>query len=315
MSGECQPCIGSVDWNMNISSRRPPRAFARVSVVTLICALAVSSCGGVNPDDKASPKASTTTGRTLDEAFGSFDVGGHKLDMKCQGSGSPTVVYLHGFISDPSGGGAKNSGDIPGLLAKRHRVCIYDRTNVGRSRQNGVVAGPLTGKDSVRDLHALLAAAKVPGPYVLLGASFGGLLADMYASTYPDDVVGMVLLDASLPQETKIDDRFAPKSERLQADEWKTTTEQVDRLTTYQQAQEIEGNEPKVPLTFIATKVVDLPPSFPVKAMTAAIRAGQRKFVDRFSPGRLIFLDVPHYMEPVIPERIAQEVEQVIKAG
>lgn len=282
-----------------------------VSAAILIGSLAISSCGSAPPPNQSSSSAATTsTGNNID---GYFDVGGHKLNLSCAGSGSPTVVYLHGFISDPSGGGSRNSGDIPGLLDKHHRVCIYDRANVGRSRLDSVVDGPLTGKDSVQDLHALLVAAKVPGPYVLLGASFGGLIADMYAATYPDDVVGMVLLDASLPQDTKIDDRFLPKSERLQPDEWKTTTEQIDRLTTYHEAQAIEGNEPKVPLTYIGTTQIDLPS--PVKAMTAAIRAGQRRFVDRFSPGRLILLDVPHYMEPVIPDRIAREVELVIKSG
>ncbi len=299
---------GGIMNRMNTTSERLP-AFAGMSAAILICALAVSSCGTAAPNNKASSTASTSPGSTIDD---SFDVGGHKLHLQCQGSGSPTVVYLHGFISDPSGGGAQNSGDIPGLLAEHRRVCIYDRANVGLSDS---VDGPLTGKDSVHDLRALLAAAKVPGPYVLLGASFGGLIADMYASTYPDDVVGMVLLDASLPQDTNIDDRFVPKAERLQPDEWKTTTEQINQLKTYHQAQAIEGNEPKVPVTYIGTTQVDLPPSFPVKAMSAAIRAGQRAFVDRFSPGRLILLDVPHYMEPVIPERIAQEVERVIKAG
>jgi hypothetical protein len=71
---------------------------------------------------------------------GSFDVGGHKLYMRCQGTGSPTVVYLHGYIHDPSGGGSASAGTIPDLLATRNRVCVYDRANVGRSEP---VAGPL----------------------------------------------------------------------------------------------------------------------------------------------------------------------------
>ena len=49
----------------------------------------------------------------------------------------------------------------------------------------------------VADLHALLTAAAIPGPYVLAGHSFGGLVARLYAATYPDEVVGMVLIDAA----------------------------------------------------------------------------------------------------------------------
>lgn len=74
--------------------------------------------------------------------------------------------------------------------------------------------------------------------------------------------------------------------------------------------EKITRNESDIPLTFIGT--YDLPPD---PQMAAAVRRGQRAFVNRFSPGRLIRLDVPHYMEPVIPERIAREIERVIDAA
>ncbi len=69
-----------------------------------------------------------------------------------------------------------------------------------------------------------------------------------------------------------------------------------------------------MPVTYLAVKELDLPPSLPVKEMTAAIRRVQRNFVGQFSPGRLVFVDVAHYMEPVIPERIAEEVDRVVLA-
>ena len=55
--------------------------------------------------------------------------------------------------------------------------------------------------------------------------------------------------------------------------------------------------------------------SYPRKAITTAERKMQREFVGRFSPGRLVFVDTEHYMEPVIPGRIAREVERVIAAS
>jgi pimeloyl-ACP methyl ester carboxylesterase len=82
-------------------------------------------------------------------------------------------------------------------LAK-HRYCGDDRANTGRSDK---LPGPLTGTTPVRDLHRLLQATQVKPPYVLLGASFGGLIAHLYAATYPTEVVGMVLLDAAFPDE------------------------------------------------------------------------------------------------------------------
>ena len=86
-----------------------------------------------------------------------------------------------------------------------------------RSRPRGDVdPGRHTGADSVRDLHALLGAASVAGPYLLVGFSFGGLLAIMYAGTYPDQVMGLVSLDGSLPTDDQVD-QLIPKDERAQA--------------------------------------------------------------------------------------------------
>jgi pimeloyl-ACP methyl ester carboxylesterase len=171
----------------------------------------------------------------------------------------------------------------------------------------------LTGKDGVADLHALLAAADVAGPYLLLGASFGGLLADMYAATYPDDVVGMVLLDALLPDYLTHELRYIPTAHReLKPNIWKQDPEQYDLLTTFRQALALQGNEPSVPVTYIGIKRFDIPRSWPYKVIHAAGRKNQRDFVARFSPGRLIIVDTPHYMEPVIPGRIAREVKRVI---
>ena len=82
------------------------------------------------------------------------------------------------------------------MLRDEHRICVYDRANVDRSDD---VPGLRTGESSVTDLHRLLDAAGVEPPYVLLGASFGGLISYSYAATYPDEVVGMVLLDAQIP--------------------------------------------------------------------------------------------------------------------
>jgi pimeloyl-ACP methyl ester carboxylesterase len=110
-----------------------------------VAALVLTGCGGTSSPETSPAKATSAAGRR-------FDVGDHELYLKCEGSGSPTVVYLHGFIADPTGGGSQNADRIPSLLRDRSRVCIYDRANVGRS---GKVAGRLTGADAIRDLHRL----------------------------------------------------------------------------------------------------------------------------------------------------------------
>ena len=88
-------------------------------------------------------------------------------------------------------------------VAETTRVCTYDRpgtyASIGEDdfpSRSDPIAQPRTAPEVVADLHALLQAAGVPGPYVLAAHSLGGLFARLYASTYPDEVVGLVLVDA-----------------------------------------------------------------------------------------------------------------------
>jgi len=281
------------------------------SAYVLAAGLASRSRRDSIPRATSSTRNAPDTGSTAVQ--GLFDVGGHQLYLKCEGSGSSTVVYLHGFIETPASGGSQNAGLVPSLLREHAQVCVYDRANVGHS---GSLRGPLTGKASVADLHRLLAAAHILGPYVLVGASFGGLIAVMYAATYPEDVAGMVLLDASLPDDViKVDNRFLPRAARFKADDWKRNTEQMDRRATHREARAMQARMPNIPLTYIATSRIELDSSWPIEQMTAAIRAEQRAFVTRFSRGRLIQFDVPHFMEPAIPGTIADEIKRVIAAA
>jgi len=142
-----------------------------------------------------------------------------KMYLECRGSGSPTVILESGY---------RNDAEIwsvplePGMntvfpqVAKFTRVCAYDRPgtfldadHLGRSTP---VAMPRTARDLVSDLHVLLRAAHIPGPYVFAAHSFGGIFARLYASTYPNEVVGMVLVD-SLSE--KVRSRLTPEQWKL----------------------------------------------------------------------------------------------------
>ena len=120
---------------------------------------------------------------------GSFDVGGRSLYLECVGEGSPTVVMEAG-----SGGDHTTWEPVVDGIRGSHRTCTYDRANTGESSP---VTGFRTSTDVVADLHALLATANVPGPYILVGHSLGGISTRLFASTYPDEVVGVVLVDAT----------------------------------------------------------------------------------------------------------------------
>ena len=117
-----------------------------------------------------------------------IDVGVHRLYVECSGSGSPTVVLQAGL-----GASSSSWADIAPNVAASTTVCAYDRAGHGRSEE---AAGPQDGIALATDLHTLLERAGVAGPYVLVGHSSGGPYVRVFAARYPDQVAGMVLLDA-----------------------------------------------------------------------------------------------------------------------
>ena len=121
---------------------------------------------------------------------GWFDIGGRQLFLRCTGHGSPTVVLEGGLTSDWY--------ELQNQLSGFTRVCSYDRPGGPGSRSDPAPI-PRTARDFVADLQALLAAARVPGPYVLAGHSNSGLFSVLYASTHPRQVAGLVLIDAVHP--------------------------------------------------------------------------------------------------------------------
>ena len=124
------------------------------------------------------------------------EVGDHRLHIHCVGEGSPTVI-----LESTSDGTSANWGWVQPEVAKSTRVCAYDRGGRGWSE-----LGPQP-RDAIQiagELHALLRNADVPAPYVLVGHSAGGLFIREYAEQYPNEVAGMVLLDAAHPDSTTI---------------------------------------------------------------------------------------------------------------
>ena len=129
---------------------------------------------------------------TATAAVQSFDVNGHSLYIQCLGNGSPTIVLETG-----EGGTISDVADLQKLLATRTTTCAYDRAITGSLR---------TAKDVIDDLHALLAAAHVPGPYLLVGHSAGGLFVQLYARTFPDQVAGVVAMNPVPPAHPWLDE-------------------------------------------------------------------------------------------------------------
>jgi len=117
------------------------------------------------------------------------DIGGYRLHIHCVGKGPPTVVIEAGLNEF-----SVQWAQVQSEAAKFVRVCVYDRAGLGWSDRGAL---PRSGTVMVTELHALLENAGIQGPLLLVGHSFGGLLVREYTHYHPDEVIGLVLVDAA----------------------------------------------------------------------------------------------------------------------
>ena len=129
---------------------------------------------------------------TFNPPTGLIDIGGGRhLEIACEGGRGPVVVLEAGL-----GNTLDVWSSVMARVSTFATVCAYNRAGLGRSDAR---PEPHGAQSAVDDLHALLAAARLPSPYVLVGASFGGLDAQLFASRYPSETQGVVLVDSLAP--------------------------------------------------------------------------------------------------------------------
>jgi pimeloyl-ACP methyl ester carboxylesterase len=153
--------------------------------VLLIAALALAGCGGHGRPTVE--KASGLPGSVV-------EADGHKVYFRCEGKGSPTVVFLSGWGVDSTGWASVFDG-----TSRVTRSCEYDRAGIGETSTYGALPRQARdAHDQVRELEQLLRNGDIAKPYVLVGHSWGGALARLYAGTH-DDVKAVVFVDGSSP--------------------------------------------------------------------------------------------------------------------
>jgi pimeloyl-ACP methyl ester carboxylesterase len=219
----------------------------RAWLAAAVATAALAGCGG---DD-----AETRTAQSPPKPIsGSFDVQGHAMFIDCKGEGSPTVVLDSGLGVDSTSTWAA----VRPQVARLTRVCLYDRAGMASSEPG---PRPRTIEAMGEELHALLGEAGVKPPYVLAGASLGGMNAQLFASRHPDEVAGVVLVDSLHPDldreiEPLLSRRGAAERRRALARNAEGVT-YADLLASDEQLRDASGEFPPVPLIALEHGISD----------------------------------------------------------
>jgi pimeloyl-ACP methyl ester carboxylesterase len=297
-------------------------------LIALVVGLPIPAVAQSSPPAGASPVAAG------DDFTGLVDIGGgRRLWLECRGQGSPTVILEAGAGNDASNwdtvglpAGSRQTAVLPGVAAFT-RVCAYDRPGtIGGevTHRSDPVPMPRDAVAMVADLHALLTAAAIPGAYVLAGHSFGGLVARLYAATYPDEVAGLVLIDAAH------EDYYDRVRAVLTPDQWTAFTqppavlasdpafERIDVDASATAMREAAAASPLTPLPLVVIthgRPWDWPPASPVAELEALWTPLQEQLAALVPDGRLIVAEESgHFIPGDQPEVVIAAIRQVVDA-
>lgn len=274
-------------------------------MITSRVALAISLLGAVAP------------AATLAQRTDTVRVGARRVEVLRMGTGSPTLVLESG-----AGEGAEEWKGIIADLAQFTHVLAYSRSGHGRSS-----ATPGTGSPqaSVAELHELLRTLGATGPVVLVGHSWGGLLARLYVSTYPGEVAGLVLIDgtheaqfarwAPLNPAFKIMDSIRALLPTLSP----SARGAYEQILAVQNAQQVSGMK-SLPASLPVAVITALKPCAPQREFTcrdpralAVWRALHDEWFTQATTGiRIVSAQTEHYVMNDQPQLILQAARFVL---
>ena len=304
----------------SIDSRRTVATIAAVLVLILAeCGGSTQSAvspatptdsGGAPPTPWALPSAHPDQARIAlpvepgSEVEGLVDVDGHDIYARCAGDGSPTVVYFTGWAEDLTKRGVDIARGIEAGLGPKARVCSYERRNTGRSES---VDGTQSPVDMIADVDGFLEALGEDGPFLLLGASAGGMVVSAYAVAHPDRVAGVVLLDASTGVEYEIEKMHGFQGMCLEANrkaDGQDSLEKWDNCALGKWIHDRRDREPDVPLLYLAAQ--------DDSERGAEDDPTRMAWVKSWSPGKWRVVAAPHWMDEASIGLVAVAVREVI---
>ncbi len=232
-------------------------------------------------------------------------IDGHLMYGLLAGKGEPTVV-LDAGLGDTS----ETWEMIQPEVAKFSRVFSYDRAGLGRSEK---APTPRTCEDMVTDLRKLLSASNLHPPYILVAHSWSGINARWYASQYPDEIAGMVLIDTVHEDKFWHFEKFLPE-DRI-ARMWAAVKdpakndETIDRIASIEQLRSVQRDF-DFPL-IVLTRAIN--PDNPDDLVKIEINL-QAEFL-KLSPKSQQFFSKyeDHFIQKSEPDLVIKAIHQVIE--
>jgi pimeloyl-ACP methyl ester carboxylesterase len=233
-------------------------------------------------------------------------LGDHRLFVHCTGEPSDVTVILENGL----GSGLESWKAVQASVEGFAKVCSYDRAGEGRSDKP---KQPQTPETVVADLHKLLEVEKLPGPYVLVGASLGGIYARQFALRYPNSTAGMVLVDSAHEEQYS---HYAAISPAI-AERYATQDGRFDRNEFLRAAGQLEPGQPlawhlDVPLIVLEHKRLAGPPRTEADQLAVDWHRLQSDLANRSRYGKLIESKSGHGIAEEQPELVVESIRDVI---
>jgi pimeloyl-ACP methyl ester carboxylesterase len=281
--------------------------FAWTAGASAIVIAVVTACG-VLPTGTATPSTTVASPPTLAAPTVRHEfvtVAGGQLELWCDGEG-PTVLFLSAI------GGDHSLIPIGQRLTGDAYACFYDRPGDGPPPPDR----PRTAGSDAADLHELLAAAHIPTPLVLVAHSYGGLVAVIAAAKHPEDIAGVVFVDASQPDQEERIDAILTEAQRAHRDAGFKNFPYVDWPTSLWEAADSLPSFPPVPVTVItATRGWSDPceEQLPCDELQALWLELQDQFATALTPdARHVLADAGHYVQEQDPDLVTTEIRALL---
>jgi len=245
---------------------------------------------------------------------GLIDIGNHQLFINCIGSGTPTIILEAGW-NDVLDTWSYVQPDI----AEFSRVCSSDRAGLGKSETDPL---PRSMDKEVTELYALLEAAGVEGPYILVGHSYGGMLMRLFVDHYPESVAGLVLVDSAHPDSFRRNLTVLPPESPDDGEslrfyrEW--LTYEVENPTVKIDPQLLEaGSLGNIPLVVLTAKLRERAEDFPKELNEKFIQNWvelQEQLALLSTNSRHVFAEQSgHFVQHDQPELVIEAVLEIIE--